>query len=229
MGCQIEAIYTKEIQKAWKENVAAVRADPNLADKVARWAVARGWDVTKVLEKVATDDMFASVFAKNPTRQTIHQRIAASYIEKLDGIDDFKVLPAGGKNALYCVDGQVVSLDNPQGIKSIDFTWKYVDKQGRSYSVFASHKHTMEEGGAQDNQFNDVMGFLVEATKNTADNVLFVAICDGAYYDHRYTRDAKYKGSRLDYLKNVVSGRNRRATACQSDDIIKTMQGMTAF
>lgn len=229
MGHRIEALYAEGIRRAWQENVAAVRTDPNLADKVTRWAVARGWDVAEVLDKVATDDVFASVFAKNPTRQTIHQRIAASYIEKLDGIDDFKVLPAGGRDALYCVDGQVIPLDNPQGIKSIDFTWKYTDEQGRTYSVFASHKHTVDEGGVQDNQFNDVMGFLVEATKNTSDDVLFVAICDGAYYDHRYTRDAKYEGSRLDYLRDVVSGRNRRATACQSDGILSTMREMTAF
>lgn len=98
----------------------------------------------------------------------------------------FQSLPSGGLGAEYVVNGMVVSGTVRSTIqaegKSIAFKWSY-SRGGKVFKVYATHKHTKEEGGSQDNQFADVKLFLDAALPCTDPSTLFLAICDGLYYE----------------------------------------------
>ena len=135
----------------------------------------------KVKQKIKEDEMFRCFFIKEPGKQNFHQNLAANYIKSLQGVLNFQVLPAGGKNAIYIENGKLFEgkdlKEKGKDVKSVDFQWN-----SGKYTIYASHKYTGDEGGSQDNQYKDIQNFL----KNTRDcnlkNTLFLAICDGEYY-----------------------------------------------
>lgn len=117
---------------------------------------------TKILE----DNLVASKFCKDPGKQNISENLAA----KVLGI---KKLPSQGKNCIRFNDnGDIVSLSSGN-TKSADFYYN---------GYYATQKYTDGEGGAQDNQRNDVLDFL----KRGSIKHKVMAIVDGAYWDkHR--------------------------------------------
>lgn len=206
--------YALAEKQARLENAEILRANLTATDvalKIHNWAERYGLEPEFVRFKVLTDDTFALQFIKDPAKQSIHQRIAAQHIKtKIPLVEEFKTPPSGGSKALYVVRGMDVegsklhAATNNHG-KSIDFRWSYT-KAGRTLSVFATHKHTKEEGGSQDNQFEDIKRFLTEAQACRDPDVLFLAICDGAYYKSPYDKRA----SRLQALAEDNPGpRNR--------------------
>jgi len=96
-------------------------------------------------------------------------------------VENFEILPSGGNNAVYVENGKLFSgadlVNQAKEAKSIDFSWTI-----GNIRFYASHKYTKDSGGAQDNQYLDMQNFL----KNTRDcnikNTVFLAICDGKYY-----------------------------------------------
>ena len=69
-------------------------------------------------------------------------------------------------------------------MKSLDFRWI-----SNGYTVYATHKYTRKEGGAQDNQYESVQTLLyafqnvkAEDLKEEDLNVILLAIVDGPYY-----------------------------------------------
>ena len=74
---------------------------------------------------------------------------------------------------------------------------------------YVSHKFTMMDGGAQDNQYQDLKQFLECAHANVDPHVFFLAVCDGAYYDRRSSVAKDL--TRRAYLDNYVAGRQSRA------------------
>ena len=123
-------------------------------------------------------------------------------------------MPAGGGDACYvCNDGIVRKGDVNKGLtKSIDFRWEF---DGNTY--YAAHKYTKDEGGAQDNQFNDLCNFLINASKSKDENVYFLAIGDGDYYKRKYKDGANYYLSRIDYMNSKYSSKN--AVALSTDEL----------
>ena len=101
------------------------------------------------------------------------------------------------------------------GIKSIDFCWK-MNIDGIEYNCYASHKHTNEAGGSQDNQFNDLMEFASNANQNTDTSCLFFAIADGKYYQK--SKDG-FK-TKIDYANSLYqTARFRFITSDELADI----------
>ena len=100
-------------QRLWQENADDVSAllaanDNGLRAKIETYARQFGYSVDAVREKVANDPMFAAHFAKRPSRQGIHEKIAADWLKRLGSVQDFTVLPKSGANALYVTsDGEV--------------------------------------------------------------------------------------------------------------------------
>lgn len=203
-------------KQARLENAELLRANLNAEEvsrKIASWAKKYSLEPEFVRYKVLTDDTFALHFVKDPAKQSIHQKVAAQHIKtKIPLVEEFATPPGGGANALYVVRGLVVAgstlhaATNDHG-KSIDFLWSY-SRAGKTLRVYATHKHTKEEGGSQDNQFADVKRFLKEAVACRDPNVLFVAICDGDYYLLPYDS----RGSRLQTLVEDFPG--KRTASC---------------
>lgn len=130
------------------------------------------------------DGLLLLCFAKDPGKQTFHQHYAAKWLGNLPFVENFRELPARGDGALYLYEGKVISHDDKKGketSKSIDFAWKY-SFGDKTLNFYATHKYTREEGGAQDNQYQDVKIFHAHAKKCVDKNCLFLSITDGPYY-----------------------------------------------
>lgn len=149
-------------------NIAEVRAD-----------IDKDWVITKIQNHIEsfnglftyeeikngilTNDIIASKFCKDPSKQNISENIAAEILQ-------LKKLPASGKNAIRFNDaGEIVSTASGN-TKSADFLYK---------GYYATQKYTSENGGAQDNQKNDVIDFL----KRGSISHKVAAIVDGKYWE----------------------------------------------
>lgn len=75
----------------------------------------------------------------------------------------------------------------PMAQKTIDFTGTAVGgTTGKEYRVYMAAKYTQSEGGAQDNQCNDLLSFADTArywnTNDDEEHGIIVLIADGEYY-----------------------------------------------
>lgn len=215
--------YELEVSKRLLENIEDVRESimtDSMQLKIVNYAAK--YDMSKrYVEQLIIDDInFAQNFAIDPGRQSIHEQIAANYLKNSsmfnmnNGKNQFKKLPASGKNAKYVTTGGV-SSKNSDDTKSIDFEMKVGE-----YIVYATCKYTKGEGGAQDNQYADVKKYvdIASATyrRNTKKpNEKFIAIVDGGYYDRHGRKEELRRISQdtvpilsinevLDYLEDLV-------------------------
>lgn len=129
----------------------------------------------KIKELIIENDLVASFFAKDPSRQNFTEKIISKTINSIEGVENFEDLPSS--TYWYLVDGKVVKLKSrPIGIKNIDYIFSF-----RGQRFVCTQKYTKDAGGAQDNQFNDIVSFLQQSL-NMEEGTIAVAIIDGAYY-----------------------------------------------
>lgn len=156
LQARLENIETvrKEVDKAWVKT--------KISNHVARF----GGLLTEesLREAILENDIVASLFAKDPSKQNITEKLVAEVL-------DLKKLPASGRNCIrFNNEGDIVSLTAPSHSKSADFLIG---------DFYTTQKFTTESGGAQDNQFNDVVDFLVKGSKKYK----VAALLDGAFWD----------------------------------------------
>ncbi len=172
----------------WRENAADVPRqvadkEEGMMKRIGTYCRRFGYQAGRVIEKITGDDMFAAHFTKNPTKQGMHEKIAAEYLREIECINDFETLPKGGNESLFInARGEILrrgdkSQTSAQDSKSLDFRWKT-----GGYVCCASHKYTHESGGAQDHQFRDQKRFLENFQKHGNPQAVCFAVCDGAYY-----------------------------------------------
>lgn len=148
----------------------------------------------EIKERIMNDDLTASFFAKDPSRQNFTEKVISQVIKATKGVSKFEDLPSS--TCWYLINGEVKFLtERPVGIKNIDYTFNH---GGRRF--VATQKYTKDNGGAQDNQFNDVITFLNHSIGLT--DITAVAIVDGPYYTE--WRLAQLKAINPDAI--VVSG-----------------------
>lgn len=119
----------------------------------------------EIKQCILTNDLVASKFCKDPGKQNISENLASKIL-------NIPKLPASGSKCIRFDDnGDIVcSSDNGKNTKSADFIFN---------EYYATQKYTCGEGGAQDNQRNDVIDFLKRGSiKNKV-----AAIVDGDYWD----------------------------------------------
>ena len=117
----------------------------------------------EVKNEILTSMVVASKFCKDPGRQNISEKLAAKVL-------NLDKLPAMGKNCIRFNDNGDIVSESVGNTKSADFLYN---------GYYATQKYTMEKGGAQDNQRNDVIDFL----KRGSQKYKVAAIVDGAYWD----------------------------------------------
>jgi hypothetical protein len=176
--------YKDKYKSQIQENLKNVINELEIKDmklKISNWANKFGYSFNEIKEKIINDEIFRCVFVKDPAKQNLYQNLASKYISSLDIVENFKVLPAGGKNAIYLTNGKILKGDllknQSKDIKSIDFMWNC-----KNLTFYASHKYTEMNGGAQDNQYKDIQDFLHHSRDCNEKNTIFLAICDGDYY-----------------------------------------------
>ncbi|WP_406613984.1 hypothetical protein ACJA23_03335 [Mycoplasma corogypsi] len=143
---------------------------------------------------ILKDDLLLSFFMKDPKRQNIYENIFKDELIK-EGLDIQK-LPQNGSKAFYLLNDEVVSnpVNKPKELKSLDFV---INKNGRQ--IYVVNKYTNEPGGAQDDQYNDVITQLKNLGDNTCDKVLFCL--DGNYY----TDDKISKLREINYKAHIIN------------------------
>lgn len=172
--------YKLQIQENLK-NVLNELETNDMKLKISNWANKFGYSFDEIKEKIINDEIFRCIFAKDPAKQNLYQNLAAKYISSLDIVENFQVLPSGGRSAIYLTNGKILKGDllknQSKDIKSIDFMWACKD-----LTFYSSHKYTEMSGGAQDNQYKDIQDFLNHCRDCNEKNTIFLAICDGDYY-----------------------------------------------
>ena len=173
--------YQLEFKKQLLTNISLVRDEINNTDfvfKITNHAEKFGREFDEVKEKIMTDDMYAEMFAKDPAKQNIYEKLAAEYVSKIEGVENFKNLPNSAK--MFVVEGKVIA-ERLNDVKSIDFQFNIGE-----YNFYTSHKYIKAlNGGAQDNQYNDIRNFMRNCDKVSTGNDYFIAICDGPYFDSK--------------------------------------------
>lgn len=147
--------YRTELEKAIREqylkNIEEVMKSPEdaaLQEKIDNFLL-RVPLFTKndIVEKIQTDIAFAAFFAKDPIKQNICEKFFCSYT-------GLSILPQGNKNSIrFTKKGTIASSKKDAYTKAVDFV--YNDR-------YFTQKYTGANiGGAQDNQYKDVVDFLI--------------------------------------------------------------------
>jgi len=140
--------------------------------------------VDGVLKSITTDDYFASMYAKDASKQNMSEILQKDFLSKRN--IHIEKLNAGGSKASRLMNGEFITGNDRGGkaTKSIDF--KYEDEY-----IFA--KVTTGQGGGQDNQYRDVRDFLKEANEYDIKygDKKFTALVDGDYYTEEKLKTLK--------------------------------------
>ena len=195
--------------KRWAKNIEDARDNPaRRKEAVVKFASKVGVSAEVLWHKLCTDDLAVLHFSIDPSKQTLHQTVAADWIQNLPGVLNFKILPGDGPDALYVYGGSILSsrqLVNSDMPKSIDFFWEMITEYGVILKFYAAHKYTREDGGAQENQFRDLLAFATESAKLRKENgTRILSLADGDFYQK--TRNKTNSGNRMQELKDVLSG-----------------------
>ena len=174
-------------QRMWRANASEVVDEANarserLMKRIDLFVWRFGSTSDAVLQKIQSDPLFAAWFAKEPRRQSPHERIAADYLQGFDEIVNFVRLKQTGNEALYLNrDGEILSRSDFQGdrpSKALDFEWE----SPSGVRCLASHKYTKEGGGNQDSQYREQRTLLSNFQSRSTNNTALFVICDGPYY-----------------------------------------------
>lgn len=197
-----------DLTNQWRFNSDEARDDPaSRKEYVEKWADRVGVTFEVAWYWFCTDQLAAISFAKDPRRQTAHEKIAASWIETIPGVRNFRNLPSSGPDALYVQNGKIMGdheLANKNTPKSIDFIWDMqIPVTGEVISFYAAHKFTSGPGGSQENQYKDLRDFTYQAAELTRDcGVRILSLADGPFYSMKPSGE---KLSRMSILKQAAS------------------------
>ncbi len=144
-----------------------------------------------IIEQIKSNDIVASMFCKDPSKQNISEKM----VEKILGVP--KLPASGAKSIRFTPNGELTGAKSVGTSKSADFLFN---------GIYFTQKYTTESGGAQDNQYNDVVDFLVKGSINNKVG----AMVDGKYWDNK-KRDAL-----REYFKD-----NPNVVVVSVDDLVK--------
>jgi hypothetical protein len=207
--------YEKNIKQKWKANAKEVPAlvkknDIDTLRQIKTYSERFDEPQKKIKNKILADTMFANCFAKDPVRQTTHEKIACDYLSRHTNVlQKFCKLSQFGKDAVYLTDNGIFQEFEKTGKKigkALDFYW---ENNGKMF--YASHKYTKDSGGAQDHQFNEQAGLLRKFKENTNTNEYLFVICDGKYYTE----------NKINFLKDLTS---KRSFVVSIDKVISVVE-----
>jgi len=175
--------YEGEIKKKRLENIQRVQREARnpqkqLFEKINNFRErhSNSWTNDELIEKIKTDEIFAAVFAVDPAKQNLYENLAADFIRNIDGVENFINLP--NQTKMFVVNGEITSIRSNE-VKSIDFTWNVGE-----YTIYSSHKYTgTGTGTAQKHQYFEQRNFMRNCLDSKDPHVIFLAICDGPYYE----------------------------------------------
>lgn len=222
--CKIKIDYEKEIKiqrikniNDFKTKLDNINDNRDIKEKLFNWCERFDYNFDELIKKLkkTNDILIIGQFAKDPSKQNIHEEMAYNYLKQLPIISN-QIHLSKGKNAKFIVSGKITNNKGTANVKSLDlyFCYKYKNKQ---LEFWTSNKYTKNSGGAQDNQFSDLQEFMKEARDVTNKNIFLLAIVDGKYYQEKYE---EYK-TKIDFLNERYKG--SRVIAITSNEILETV------
>lgn len=213
--------YEQKYREAYAENVlriAETLESGKIDRKIENFCELHGFSVAELHAEIVRNKFLAAVFALNPNKQNFYETVAAKYIKELSCVDDFRKLPS---SALYIIGGRLLSREEAKRVtrqnrstrrdhKTVDFSWMC-----NGIQFYAAHKYTKQEGGAQVNQYHDLQTFVRESVSNLDDNVHFIAIADGSFYEQQNGLAGTTRIKRL----HALAGGSERVHVCRLDEI----------
>jgi hypothetical protein len=165
---------------------------PKFEEKIAKYC--ERYDITRgeVLASILTDRVAATKFAKNASRQGIAEKCQFEYLREIRGLDVAR-LKKSGPDCIRLWKGELHT-----GLPKMPAATKTIDGKYKNDYIFL--KWTDGEGGHQDYAGVDAIRFLDQAAKYVAthdDNVRFVAILDGPYFERHWDVFAEYRTDRI--------------------------------
>ena len=186
------ALYSR-IQQSLKANDLEIlksveRKDPDLLKRIENFRREKlleyeslEMSTDDILYQIKMNPLVRSQFRKDPTRQSIHENVQLDLIKQIYP-DSYK-LPAA-KKGTYLSNFKMMT-DHP---RPEDAT-KTLDLFVPSMNMYGVLKYSTTEGGAQDNQYNDVKKFIKEMigyhSQNKEAPEKFIFYLDGPYYSEK--------------------------------------------
>lgn len=189
--------YDEKIKLKWKEERENLMNEINATNQLPNWLEEKIKKLTDrtfldekyvntIKELLVTDnndikELLLTFLMKDPKRQNIYERVF--YEEIQNAGFNIKKLNSNGKKACYIFKDQILTgseiisngFNKPKELKSLDFSITL-----DNHTIYIVNKYTNENGGAQDNQYNDVITQLKEIGDLTENKVWFCL--DGKYY-----------------------------------------------
>lgn len=157
--------------------------DSSIQEKIKNHCFKFNRNYNEIYNKILIDDLFADLFVVDIIKQNFYELKTLDYLKQ----KNYKIvkMAGNGKGSLYLCNGNILTKKTNNSTKSFDF--KLTNDNSLTY---ITHKYINESGGSQDNQFNDIKLFLMEANKFaiSSNNQLFpskinfMAIVDGDYF-----------------------------------------------
>lgn len=184
----MKSIYDKARERIIKELFEndVFPKNPNSLDgsqikKIINHAERFGHTVEEVKDAVLNNEVaYRAIVGKNPGRMDFYEDTLVEFLNSLPQVAVASKLPKSGPGAKYLSGGEIRTGGGRQNhIKSLDIYVQFANgKNG-----YIIHKYTMEDGGAQDNQFREAMGTLAQiSSKVGVEKPNVIAVLDGAYY-----------------------------------------------
>lgn len=164
-----ETLVEKKEKELIKNNLEDLRnniLDSDYQYKIDKYCEKFNFKKEEVIEQIKENDIVASFFMKDPLKQNFIEKMVAELLNT-------NILPQAGKNSVrFNSKGELGHLKTPNTSKAADF---YIN------NTYITQKYTRGFGGAQDNQYNDVVDFLLKGSQQYKVG----AILDGSYWEEK--------------------------------------------
>lgn len=164
-----ETLVEEKEKELIKNNLEDLRNNISNSDyqyKIDKYCEKFNFKKEEVIEQIKENDIVASFFMKDPLRQNFIEKMVAELLNT-------NILPQAGKNSIrFNSKGELGHLKTPNTSKAADF---YIN------NTYITQKYTRGFGGAQDNQYNDVVDFLLKGSQQHKVG----AILDGSYWEEK--------------------------------------------
>ena len=201
--------------------ISSVREnDKTYLDKIKKFCKNNGLDPNNTINKIKNGDRdLAAHFSMDPLKQGFSERIQLEFLSEILGVPVIK-LNADHYKGKFIYNGKIVSVEDlpkDSRLKTLDYYAKFNDKD-----IYFAAKYTKSRGGAQVNQYNDLMDQFKEAKDINDDNIYFIALCDGNHYDSKLKKFG-YKSTRE--MMNDLYGTDH-SRALSSDEVYNFLNNM---
>ena len=151
-------------------------------------------------------------YAKSAKRQNPYEPAFLEFAAQVASGYAVTSLPASGTRAFYPHAGVIMpARQRPKASRAKSFDFSVEGDTGR---LLIAHKYTEDEGGAQDNQYHDLLQ-IADQCRGLHGDTAVILIADGPYYTRNHSRENPVP--RLEVLSKTIAGETHVASGTGRD------------